>query len=167
MILLSHQLLRMPTCGDTRGGAVAVPRQTMRRTDIRTRCKANCTCGTVQRTVWLRGALCRAIGDEPLPKTCEQCEFLLTRIIITLARQNCFQISGFARRRSRSGCSFCSKTRRGTWCTARGISRGACPIPPHWARCVHGLAAALKAFIKVARSAHLHLHLQLHFILLD
>lgn len=51
MILLSHQLLRMPTCGDTKGGAVAVLRQMMRGTDIKTRCKANCTCGTVQRTI--------------------------------------------------------------------------------------------------------------------
>jgi hypothetical protein len=51
MTLLSHQLLRMPTCGDTKDGAVVVPRQTMRGTDTKTRCKANCTCGTVQRTI--------------------------------------------------------------------------------------------------------------------
>ena len=51
MILLSHQLLRMPTCRDKKDGAVAAPRQTMRGTDIKTRYKANCICGTVQRTI--------------------------------------------------------------------------------------------------------------------
>ena len=51
MALLSHQLLRMPTYGNTKDGAVAVPRPMMRGTDIKTRYKANCTCGTVQRTI--------------------------------------------------------------------------------------------------------------------
>jgi hypothetical protein len=51
MTLLSHQLHRMPTCRDKKDGAVAVPRPTMRGTDIKTHCKANCICGTVQRTI--------------------------------------------------------------------------------------------------------------------
>jgi hypothetical protein len=41
MTLLSHQLLRMPTCGSTKDGAVVVPRQAMRGTDTKMRCKAN------------------------------------------------------------------------------------------------------------------------------
>jgi hypothetical protein len=51
MALLSHQLLHMPTCGNTKDGAMAVPRQAMRGTDTKMRCKTNCTCDTVQRTI--------------------------------------------------------------------------------------------------------------------
>jgi hypothetical protein len=50
MTFPSHQL-RMPTCGDKKDRPVAAPRQTMRGTDITTRCKANCACGMVQRTI--------------------------------------------------------------------------------------------------------------------
>jgi hypothetical protein len=51
MTLLYHQLLRMPTYRDKKDGAAIAPYQMMRGTDIKTRCKANCTCGTVQRTI--------------------------------------------------------------------------------------------------------------------
>jgi hypothetical protein len=51
MTLLSHQLRCMPTCRDKKDGAVATPRQRMRGTDIKTRCKANCICVTVQRMI--------------------------------------------------------------------------------------------------------------------
>jgi hypothetical protein len=51
MTFLSHQLLRMPTCGNRKDGAVAVPCQTMRGTDTKMRWKANCTYGTVQGTI--------------------------------------------------------------------------------------------------------------------
>ena len=51
MTLLSHQLYHMPTCRDKKDGAVAVPRPTMRGTDIKTHYKVNCICGTVQRTI--------------------------------------------------------------------------------------------------------------------
>ncbi|PQE31535.1 hypothetical protein CJF32_00011267 [Rutstroemia sp. NJR-2017a WRK4] len=54
MTLLSHPLLRMPTCRAKKDRAVTAPRSTMHGTDIRTHCKANCTC-TVQRTIRLRG----------------------------------------------------------------------------------------------------------------
>jgi hypothetical protein len=50
MTLLSHQLLCIPTCGDMKDGAVAVPRQ-MRGTDTKMRCKANSTCDMVQKTI--------------------------------------------------------------------------------------------------------------------
>jgi hypothetical protein len=51
MTLLSHQQLRMQICGDTKGGIMAVLRQTMRGTGTKMRYKANCVCGMVQRTI--------------------------------------------------------------------------------------------------------------------
>lgn len=44
-------LLHMPSCRDTKDGAVGMPRPKMRGTDTNVRCKTNCTCGMVQRAI--------------------------------------------------------------------------------------------------------------------
>lgn len=49
MMLLSHRLLRMLACGNTRSGAVAMPSQKMRGADTKMRWKANYTCAMVER----------------------------------------------------------------------------------------------------------------------
>ncbi len=75
MIPLSRQLLRMPICGNTRGGTVTKLSRTRHGMDTKMHYKANWICcygAEDDLTAW--HVLCRAIGVEPLPKTCEKCE---------------------------------------------------------------------------------------------
>ena len=55
MTLLFHLLYRMGTCENMKGGGVAILSHKTHGTHIKMHWKASCTCGMVQRAIWLRG----------------------------------------------------------------------------------------------------------------